>query len=332
MTPSGAMRSIVLGTGSEVPAGVLANSAFRELVDTSDSWIKARTGIKERRILEADKSNADMARAAASRALEDAGIPASDLDAIIVGTVTPDYIFPSSACLLEHMLGTKGAIAFDVSAACTGFLSALAVGDSFVRSGSARRVLVVGSDVLSRMVNWEDRNTCVLYGDAAGAVVLGAGNGDGRGILATRLRSDGAFAKSLYVPAGGSKRPATCETIRNKENTLCMDGKEVFRSAVRNLEEISREAVEAAGLEISDIALVVPHQGNFRIVVAVAGKLGIPIERIVVNLDRYGNTSAASVPLGLDEARRGGRIRAGDAVLLCAFGAGFTWGASVIRF
>jgi 3-oxoacyl-[acyl-carrier-protein] synthase-3 len=332
VTSSGVVRSIVLGTGSELPPEVLANAAFREIVDTSDSWIRSRTGIKQRRILEAGKGNADMAYAAAARALEDAGLAASDLDAIIVGTVTPDYIFPSSACLLENMLGAKGAIAFDVSAACTGFLNALAVGDSFVRSGTARRVLVVGSDVLSRMVNWEDRSTCVLFGDAAGAVVLGAGNGDGRGILATRLKSDGAFAKSLYVPAGGSKRPATCETIRNKENMLCMDGKEVFRSAVPALVEISREAIQAAGLAISDIALVVPHQGNHRIVSAVAGKLGVPIEKVVVNIDRYGNTSAASVPVGLDEARREGRIRAGDAVLLCAFGAGFTWGASVIRF
>lgn len=325
-------RSVVLGTGSELPSKVLTNSALEKLVDTSDDWITTRTGIKERRILEDGKGCADMAYHASLRALQDAGMEASDLEAIVVGTVTPDYPFPSSACVLEHMLGARGVFSFDVNAACSGFLNALVVADSFIQTGRIRSALVVGSDALSRLLNWRDRATCILFGDGAGAVVLGASDDGGRGVLSTRLRTDGSYAKTLYVPAGGSLKPASVESVRRNEHTITMNGKEVFKVAVRSMEEISREALEEAGVTIDQVSLVIPHQANRRIITALADRLGLPLEKVVVNVDKYGNTSAASVPVALDEARREGRIRPGDIVLLNAFGAGFAWGAAVIKF
>jgi 3-oxoacyl-[acyl-carrier-protein] synthase-3 len=326
-----APRTVILGTGAELPAKVITNADLERMVDTTDEWITVRTGIKERRILEAGKGNADMAYQAARRALEDAGMEAEDLDAIIMGTVTPDYPFPSSACVLENMLGARRAFSFDVNAACSGFLNALAVADSFVRTGRIRNALVVGSDALSRLLNWEDRTTCILFGDGAGAVVVGAGNGP-RGVLSTKLRTDGAYVKTLYVPAGGSLKPANVEAVLARENTITMNGKEVFKVAVRAMEEISREALAEAGVGIEEVSLVIPHQANRRIIKALAERLGVPLEKVVINLDKYGNTSAASIPVALDEARRQGRIKPGDIVLLNAFGAGFAWGASVIRF
>jgi 3-oxoacyl-[acyl-carrier-protein] synthase-3 len=324
-------RSAILGTGSELPAKVVTNHDLEKIVDTSDEWITTRTGIKERRILEAGRSTVDMAQRAAERALQDAGMHAKDLDAIIVGTVTPDYPFPSSACILEGKLGAKAAFSFDVSAACSGFLNSLAVADSFIKTGMIRNALVVGSDTLSRLLNWKDRATCILFGDGAGAVVLGASeNGDG--ILSAKLRTDGSYAKTLFVPAGGSLRPATVETVQNNEHTIFMNGKEVFKIAVRSMEDISRQALDEAGVRIEDVALVIPHQANRRIIVALAERLGVPMEKVVVNVDKYGNTSAASVPVALDEARKQERIKPGDIVLLNAFGAGFAWGAAVVRF
>ena len=324
-------RSVILGTGSELPAKIVTNEDLEKIVETSDEWITTRTGIKERRILEPDRSNADMAQRAAERALDDAGFNARDLDAIIVGTVTPDYPFPSSACVLEDKLGAKAAFSFDVSAACSGFLNALAVADSFIKTGMIRNALVVGSDTLSRLLNWKDRTTCILFGDAAGAVVLGSSE-DGSGILSARLRTDGSYAKTLFVPAGGSLKPATAETVQRNEHTIFMNGKEVFKIAVRSMEDISRQALDEAGVRIEDITLVIPHQANRRIIVALAERLGVPMDRVVVNVDKYGNTSAASVPVALDEARRQGRIKSGDIVLLNAFGAGFAWGAAVVKF
>ncbi|MBI2361572.1 MAG: ketoacyl-ACP synthase III [Deltaproteobacteria bacterium] len=326
------VRSVVLGTGSELPSKVLTNSALEQMVDTSDEWITVRTGIKERRILEEGKGNTDMAYHASLRALEDAGVEAKELEAIIVGTVTPDYPFPSSACILEHMLGARNVFSFDVNAACSGFLNALAVADFFIRTGRIRNALVVGSDALSRLLNWQDRATCILFGDGAGAAVLGASEGGGRGVLSTRLRTDGSYAKTLYVPAGGSLKPASIETVQRNEHTITMNGKEVFKVAVRSMEEISREALNDAGVSIDQVSLVIPHQANRRIITAMAERLGFSMEKVVVNVDKYGNTSAASVPVALDEARRQGRIKAGDIVLLNAFGAGFAWGAAVIRF
>jgi 3-oxoacyl-[acyl-carrier-protein] synthase-3 len=248
-----------------------------------------------------------------------------------MGTVSPDYPFPSSACVLEDMLGARNAFSFDVSAACSGFLNAISVADLYIRAGKINNALVVGSDTLSRLLNWQDRTTCILFGDGAGAVVLGASE-NGSGILSTKLRTDGAYAKTLYVPAGGSLKPATPQTVRNNEHTITMNGKEVFKIAVRSMEEISRQALEEAGVTIEQVSLVVPHQANKRIIVALAERLGVPMERVMVNLEKYGNTSAASIPVALDEARKQGRIKAGDIVLINAFGAGFAWGASVIRF
>jgi 3-oxoacyl-[acyl-carrier-protein] synthase-3 len=314
-----------------VPSKVVTNHDLEKMVETSDEWITVRTGIKERRVLEEGKGNADMAFRAAQRALKDAQMEATDLDAIIMGTVTPDYPFPSSACVLEDMLGARNVFSFDVGAACSGFLNALSVADSFIRTGQINNALVVGSDALSRLLNWQDRGTCILFGDGAGAVVLSASQ-NGAGILSTRLRTDGSYVKTLYVPAGGSLKPATPETVRRNEHTITMNGKEVFKIAVRSMEEISRQALEEADVSVNQVSLVIPHQANRRIIVALAERLGIPMERVMVNLDRYGNTSAASIPVALDEAKRHGKIRPGDIVLLNAFGAGFAWGAAVIKF
>jgi 3-oxoacyl-[acyl-carrier-protein] synthase-3 len=322
----------VLGTGSELPTKTITNEALEKLVDTSDEWITTRTGIKERRVLEDGKGSADMAYSASVRALEDAGMEAKELEAIIVGTVTPDYPFPSSACVLEDMLGARNVFSFDVNAACAGFLNALAVADSFIRTGRISNALVVGSDALSRLLNWRDRATCILFGDGAGAAVLGASENGNRGILSTKLRTDGSYVKTLYVPAGGSLKPAKLETVQNNEHTITMNGKEVFKVAVRSMEEISREALSEAGVDIGRISLVIPHQANHRIITALAGRLGVSMDKVVINLDKYGNTSAASIPVALDEARRQNRIHPGDVVLLNAFGAGFAWGAAVIRF
>jgi 3-oxoacyl-[acyl-carrier-protein] synthase-3 len=326
-------RSVVLGTGSELPTQVVTNEDLERMVDTSDEWITVRTGIKQRRVLEEGKGNADMAYHASLRALKDAKMEANELDAIVMGTVTPDYPFPSSACVLEDMLGARNAFSFDVNAACSGFLNALSVADSFVRTGQIRTALVVGSDALSRLLNWKDRSTCILFGDGAGAVVLEASeNGNGRGILSTKLRTDGSYVKTLYVPAGGSLKPAKLDTVRNNEHTITMNGKEVFKIAVRSMEEISRQALDEAGVGVDQLSLVIPHQANRRIIVALAERLGVPMQKVIVNLEKYGNTSAASVPVALDEARRQGRIKPDDIVLLNAFGAGFAWGAAVIKF
>jgi 3-oxoacyl-[acyl-carrier-protein] synthase-3 len=325
-------RTVILGTGSELPSTVMTNADLEKLVDTTDEWITTRTGIKERRILDNGKGVADMAHRASIRALEDAGVEAKDLEAIIVGTCTPDYPMPSSACVLEAMLGARNVFSFDVNAACSGFLNALAVADSFIRTGMIRNALVVGSDALSRLLNWKDRGTCILFGDGAGAVVLGASDNGSCGVLSARLRTDGSYVKALYVPAGGSLKPMNIERVKRNEQTIAMNGKEVFKIAVRSMEEISRLALDDAGVGVDQVSLVIPHQANRRIITALAARLNVPMERVVVNLEKYGNTSAASVPVALDEARKQGRISANDIVLLNAFGAGFAWGAAVIRF
>jgi 3-oxoacyl-[acyl-carrier-protein] synthase-3 len=314
-----------------LPSKIVTNHDLEKMVETSDEWITVRTGIKERRVLEEGKGNADMAFRAARRALKDAQMEPTELDAIIMGTVTPDYPFPSSACVLEDMLGARNVFSFDVGAACSGFLNALSVADSFIRTGQINNALVVGSDALSRLLNWQDRGTCILFGDGAGAVVLGASQ-NGSGILSTRLRTDGSYVRTLYVPAGGSLKPATPETVQRNEHTITMNGKEVFKIAVRSMEEISRQALAEADVPVSQVSLVIPHQANRRIIVALAERLGISMDRVMVNVDKYGNTSAASIPVALDEAKRQGRIKSGDIVLLNAFGAGFAWGAAVIKF
>ncbi len=325
-------RTVILGTGSAVPSTVVTNDELAKFVDTNDEWITTRTGIKERRVLEKTQAASDLALRASEQALEDAGLAAEDLNAIIVGTCTADYQIPSLACVLEAKLGAKGVFSFDVNAACSGFLNALSVTDMFIRSGQIRNALVVGTDVLSRFLDWQDRGTCILFGDGAGAAVVGASDDEDRGILSSRLQTDGSYAETLYIRAGGSKKPATQETVENREHTLFMNGKEVFKVAVRSMEEISRQVLDEANLCVDDVSLVVPHQANKRIIDALASRLNIPMEKVVVTVHKYGNTSAASIPVALDEVRREGRIAAGDIVLLNAFGAGFAWGASVIRF
>ncbi len=325
-------RSVIRGTGSAVPSTVVTNDDLARIVDTSDEWITARTGIRERRVLEQDQAASDLARSASEQALDDAGIDAADLDAIIVGTCTADYQFPSLACVLEAKLEAKNVFSFDVNAACCGFLNALSVTDMFIRSGRIRNALVVGTDVLSRFLDWQDRSTCILFGDGAGAAVLSASDNGDRGILSSRLQTDGSHAETLYIRAGGSKKPATLETVEKRQHSIYMNGKEVFKVAVRSMEEISRQVLAEAGLGVDDVSLVVPHQANRRIITALASRLEIPMEKVIVNVDKYGNTSAASIPVALDEVRREGRIADGDVVLLNAFGAGFAWGAAVIRF
>jgi 3-oxoacyl-[acyl-carrier-protein] synthase-3 len=310
---------------------VLTNQDLEQIVDTSDEWIVSRTGIKERRISDPETPSSVLATRAAERALESAGLQGTDLDQIIVGTVTGDRTFPSTACIVQDRLGATRAYAFDISAACAGFLYGLSVGKSAIESGAADTVLVVGVETLSRIVDWTDRNTCVLFGDAAGAVVLRSTGVPG-GILATRLHSDGSLVHLLEMPAGGSLMPPSFETVERRLHTIHMSGNDVFKHAVRAMESVALEALEAAGRKPEDLALLVPHQANYRIIDATARRLGLPMETVFVNLDRYGNTSAASIPLALDEARRGGRIRKGDLVEMVTFGGGFTWAAAVVEW
>jgi 3-oxoacyl-[acyl-carrier-protein] synthase III len=310
---------------------VLTNQDLEQIVDTSDEWITSRTGIKERRISDPDTPSSVLATRAAERALESAGLEGRDLDQIIVGTVTGDRTFPSTACIVQDRLGATRAHAFDISAACAGFLYGLSVGRSAIESGAAETVLVVGVETLSRIVDWTDRNTCVLFGDAAGAVVLRS-TGTSGGILATRLHSDGSLVHLLEMPAGGSLMPPSKETVERRLHTIHMSGNDVFKHAVRAMESVALEALEVAGRKPEDLTLLVPHQANYRIIDATARRLGLPMEKVFVNLDRYGNTSAASIPLALDEARRGGRIRKGDLVEMVTFGGGFTWAAAVVEW
>ena len=320
--------SRIIGTGSALPRQIVTNAQLAERVDTSDEWITARTGIRQRHIAEADETTATLATAAARAALADAGIDASGIDLIVLATATPDNTFPATATKVQHALGCNGGIAFDVAAVCSGFLYALSVADSLLKTGMAKRALVIGAETFSRILDWEDRSTCVLFGDGAGAVVLEAPSADNAGkdaagILGTRLHADGAQHDLLYVDGG----PSTTQTVGH----VRMKGPEVFRHAVVNLAEVLREVIEDAGISVADIDWVVPHQANARILDATARKLGISPDKVVVTVDRHANTSAASVPLALDTARKDGRIKAGDLVMLEAMGGGFTWGASLVR-
>ena len=330
MKPS-QLRTVILGTGSELPSKVMSNLDLEKLVETTDEWITTRTGIKERRILEEGKGNADMAYAASVRALKDAGIEASDLDAIIMGTVTPDYPFPSSACVLEDMLGARGVFSFDVNAACSGFLNALSVADAFIRAGRIQKALVVGSDALSRLLNWKDRGTCILFGDAAGAVVLGPSDGESD-ILYSKMGCDGREAELIITYAGGTAMPITPEALEKNLHTIHMKGREVYKFAVPKFVEIIRTALRETDLDLSEIDHFVPHQMNMRMIEAVAERLSFPREKIVINIENYGNTSAASIPLALDESVRSGRIKRGDLLLMSAMGAGITWGTVILRW
>ncbi|PKP89332.1 MAG: 3-oxoacyl-ACP synthase [Alphaproteobacteria bacterium HGW-Alphaproteobacteria-14] len=320
--------SRLLGTGSALPRRIVTNAELAERVDTSDEWIVERTGIRQRHIAEADETTATLATAAARAALADAGVDASSIGLIVLATATPDNTFPATATKVQAALGCRGGIAFDVAAVCSGFLYALATADSLLRTGMAQRALVIGAETFSRILDWEDRTTCVLFGDGAGAVVLeapgaDAGGSDAPGILGTRLHADGACHDLLYVDGG----PSTTQTVGH----VRMRGPEVFRHAVVNLASVLKEVLEETGISSDEIDWVVPHQANARILDATARKLGISPDKVVVTVDRHANTSAASVPLALDTARRDGRIKPGDLVMLEAMGGGFTWGASLIR-
>jgi 3-oxoacyl-[acyl-carrier-protein] synthase-3 len=324
----GTLRTRIAGVGGYAPRRVLTNRDLEGMVDTSDEWISERTGIRERRIAADDEAASDMALAAARRALEMAGLQPGQLDMIIVGTVTPDRPLPACASLLQRKLGINEIPAFDVSAACAGFLYAMSIGDQFIRSGSYRNILVVGVELLSRIIDWQDRTTCVLFG--AGAVVLQQCNEAQRGVRSACLYTDSTLADALCIPAGGSAAPLTAERIANKEDKVHMDGQDIFRAAVRNLTSASRSALERAGLTTDQVTWVVPHQANRRIITQVAQRLEVPLDRFILNIDRYGNTSSASIPLALDEGVRDGRVKAGDTVLMCALGAGVSWASAVV--
>lgn len=308
----------------------MTNLDLEKLVDTSDEWIQTRTGIRERRIAEPGVATSDIAYEASLKALESAGVDARDLDGIIVGTVTPDYLFPSTACILQSRLGAKKAFAFDLLAGCSGFLYALQAGKGMINGGDAKKLLIIGAEVLSKITDFEDRGTCILFGDGAGAAVIS--ESDSPGILSTCLGANGDEWELLYMPGGGSRIPPSEESIRNKSHYLKMKGKEVFKEAVKALESSSLEAIRRADITPEEIDLFIPHQANYRILDAVRRRVGLPEEKVFSNLDRYGNTSSASVPLALDEAVRSGRVKEGDTILISVFGAGFTWGAAVVRW
>jgi len=320
--------SRIAGTGSYLPEKVLTNDDLSKFVDTSDEWIASRTGIRERHVAAEGETTGDLAFHAATRALEAAGVEASELDLIVLGTTTPDIIFPSTACLLQHRLGANGCAAFDVNAACSGFVYALAVADKFIRSGTVKTALVVGAETLTRMLDWSDRSTCVLFGDGAGAVVLKA-DAD-TGILSTHLHADGGKKELLYNPVGVSVGFKPGE--HNAGVKVLMTGNDVFKHAVKALDAVVEETLEANGLDRSEIDWLIPHQANLRIIEATAKRLAMPMERVVVTVDKHGNTSSGSVPLALDEAVRSGRVQRGQLVLLEAFGGGFTWGSALLRY
>ncbi len=324
-------RSRIVGTGAYTPAQVLSNTDLERLVDTSDAWITERTGIKERRIAAPEQAASDLALHAAQRALERAGLSATDLDMIIVGTISADMPLPACAAFLQKKLGAGPIPAFDVAAACAGFLYALSIGDHFIRGGTCRRVLVVGVELLSRVLNYEDRATCVLFGDGAGAAILEATDDPRRGVLSTKLYTDATLAESLCIPAGGSREPLSAAGIAQHRDKVHMNGSDIFKVAVKNLSQASRSALDAAGMTASEVTWVVPHQANLRILDQVAHRLDIPLSRFVINIERYGNTSSASIPIALDEAWREGRFKTGDTVLMCALGAGISWASALVR-
>jgi len=325
------LRSRIIGTGSYLPERVITNFDLEKMVDTSDEWIRERTGIRERRVASEEEVASDLAHEASVKALQMAGLSPKDIDLIIVATVSGDMPLPSTACILQHKLDATKAAAFDINAACSGFIYALAVADAFIKSGIYRNILVVGTEVLSRFTDWQDRTTCVLLGDGAGAVVLTPSNNE-YGVLSIKIFADGSMWDLLHIPAGGSKMPASEETVKNRLHFIKMRGNETFKVAVRTLEKLVIETLKENGVKSSELALLIPHQANMRIISATAKRLGLSLDRVMLNLDKYGNTSAASIPIALDEAARQGKIKEGDYILLEAFGGGLTWGAALIRW
>lgn len=321
----------IIGTGSYVPDNIVTNKDLERIVDTTDEWIVTRTGIRERRIADENTATSDMASIAAKRAIERAGISPEDIDLIILATVTPDSNVPSTACLVQHRIGATKAAAFDLNAACSGFIYGLVTADQFIESGIYKNILVIGAECLSKFTDWSDRNTCILFGDGAGAAVVGRVE-EGYGLLSQYLGADGSGGELLKVEAGGSRRPASVETVENKLHYFYMDGSEVFKFAVRIMTSASDEVVKLAGLTHEDVDFLVPHQANIRIIEAARKRLKLDQDKVYVNLDRYGNMSAASVPVALDEALRAGIIKKDDNVLLVGFGGGLTWASALMKW
>ncbi len=321
----------ITGWGTAIPEKVMTNHDIAKLVDTSDDWIREMTGIRERRIASQEESTATLATDAALKALETANLQPEELDLIIVSTSSPEYVFPATACLVQDRIGASRAGAFDLSAACTGFIYALNVAAQSIRSGATKNVLVIGAETLSRFTNWKDRATCILFGDGAGAFVLQASEEPG-GVLSSVLRSDGSGENLLLIPAGGSSMPACPDSVKGGKHYIQMNGREVFRFATRVMAQATREAIEAAKVTLEDIRLIIPHQANRRIIEAAARGLDLPMEKFVVNVEHYGNTSTASIPIATCEAIQQGRLKAGDHIVIVGFGAGLTWGASVVRW
>jgi 3-oxoacyl-[acyl-carrier-protein] synthase-3 len=334
--PTALPRSRILGTGSYLPPVVRTNLDIEKMVETSDAWITERTGIKERRVAPDGIVTSDMATAAAKAALEMAGLKATDLDMIIVGTVTPDMPMPATAVFVQQKLGAGVCPAFDLSAACAGFVFGLSVADQFIATGQMRHVLVVGVELLSRVTNWSDRTTCILFGDGAGAVVLGPadaqpGDAKPRGLLSTSILTDGSLANSLRIPGGGTVQPTSHTTVDHNLQFIQMKGQDIFKVAVKNLLSASRNAIARAGMTQDDIDWICAHQANKRIIDQVVARVEVPPEKVLMNIERVGNTSSASIPILLDESYRSGRIKAGDTVLMCALGAGISWGSAIVR-
>ena len=320
------------GIGAYSPERVITNAEFEATLETSDTWIRERTGIRERHVARRDETTAMMAAEAARRAMHEAGIGATELDTIIVATASPDRLLPSAACDLQALLGATRAYAFDVAAACTGWLYGLVVGESLVRTGAGEKILVIGAEKLTSIMDWKDRSTAVLFGDGAGAAVLTRANGNGRGIVSSYLKSDGTLAELLWRPGGGTVCPPSEQMLSDRSYFIKMAGREVFKNAVRSMADAASRALDKAGLTGEQVDLLIPHQANLRIIEATANHANIPMERVMVNVDRYGNTSSASIPLALAEARDSGRLKPGMTVLLVGFGAGFTWGSMVIKW
>lgn len=321
----------IAGLGISLPERILTNEDLEKMVDTSDDWIVSRTGIRQRRIAAEGMACSDLAVGAGRDALAAAGLQPEDVDLIIVATATPDMLFPATACLVQDRLGAARAAAFDLEAACSGFIYGLSVGSQFVRTGAYENVLVIGAEVLSRVINWQDRSTCVLMGDGAGAAVLRPVPA-GEGILASYLGADGSGGDLLKVSAGGSRLPATAETVAQGQHYMCMNGSEVFKFAVRRMGDAAERVLDLCGLGFADVDWYIPHQANLRIIEASARRFGLPMDKVVVNLERYGNTSAASIPIALWESVHAGKVRRGDVVLAVAFGSGLTWGATVMKW
>ena len=321
----------IIGTGSYLPEKILTNEELSKIVDTTDEWITTRTGIRERRMAAPDEHTSDMATKAAIKAMEQAEISAADIDLILVATATPDMLFPATACFVQKKIGATKAACLDISAACAGFLFGVEIAQQFITSHTYDIVLVIGAEKLSSITNWTDRNTCVLFGDGAGAAIL-KHRGSAHGVISTHIGSDGEYSDILYMPGGGSRCPITRENADQNLATIHMSGKEVYKQAVTAMLSAAQKALTKAGLTIEDIACVIPHQANLRIIEAIADRLKIPLDRFYVNLDKYGNTSAAAVAIALDEANRSGRIKSGDYILMIVFGGGLTWASTIIEW